>query len=378
MEKIKILHLIESLAMGGAERRLINDLKFMDNNRFSNTVCCVKKDSGLGKEVKSLGVKVFFLEEHATGHAGKLLYLLKYLIKNKIDILHSQIFWADIYGRIAGKISGVKHVVSTIQGTPYSHGVPFLNSSKRKFLDGFTGRCFGSGFIAVSEYAKKSAVQNLRVNKELIEVVYNYIDFQCWQEVNKAAVDRFKKELRIAEEGFVLITVGRLDPPKGHRYVLEALPSIIEEEQNIKYLIIGDGPYRETLQSLTKELNIEQNVVFTGNRMDVKELIYLSDIFIFPSLSEGLSVALMEAMASGKPCIATSIPPNLEIIEDRLNGLTVPPEDSKSIKNAILFLMRSKTVREKISIEGQRTIKEKFSPKHNIKLLEEYYLKACN
>lgn len=376
MKRIKILHLIESLTIGGAERRLINDLKFIDKDRFSNVVCCIRKDDDLRGEIEKLGIEVFSLEEYATGHLRKLLYLIRYLSKNKIDILHSQIFWADIYGRVAGKISGVKHIFSTVQGTPYTSGISYLNSSKRKFLDGITGRWSNTRFIAVSEFARDSTVQHLHVNRDLIEVIYNYIDYECWQEISKVASERLRDQLGLSEDDVVLITVGRLNPPKGHTYVLEVIPSILEEWTNSKYLIVGDGPSREMLRSLTRRLGIEQHVIFTGNRMDVKEIIHLSDIFILPTLSEGLSIALLEAMALGKPCIVTSIPPNLEIIKDMINGLTVTPGDSESIKEAILFLIRNGKERERMGLEGQKTVKDKFGPKRNIKLLEDYYLKV--
>ncbi len=377
MRKIKVLHLIECLERGGAQRRLVNDLKLINKDRFSNVVFCIRNGMELSKEIEALGIEVYLLEDFSKGHFGKLLYLIRYLKKNKIDILHSQIFWADIYGRIAGKIAGVKHIVSTIQGIAHDPGIPFAYSFKQKFLDIAVGKIAGTKYIAVSEFVKDYIARTFRVNKKLINVIYNYVDCKRWQTADPQAIKKLRQEFRLRDDEHILITVGRLEPPKGHIYVLKAMPAILRERP-VKYLIVGDGCFKEELLSIARELNIEEHVIFTGERRDVMEIVHLSDIFVFPTLTEGLSLALLEAMVAGISCIATSIPPNLEIIEDKVNGLTVAPQSTEDIINAVLFLIKNVDESKRLRLEAQKTVRTKFSGECNVKMLENYYLSFLN
>src|SRR3989338_3200320 len=218
---MNILHLIENLDIGGAQIRLINDLKFIDKKRFNNTVCSLTPNGRLSKEISELGIKVYAL--NGIKSAGNFLKLANIIKENRIDILHTQIFFADLYGRLVGKLLKVPAIVSTVQSSAYEPDNKYLYSLKRKLLDRFTGRFCNKKFIAVSEFVKSSISRHLKISPKDIEVIVNYVDIDKLNEVEKENLSSLRNELALGANDTVLVTIGRLNPAKGVQYLLKAL-----------------------------------------------------------------------------------------------------------------------------------------------------------
>lgn len=369
---MNILYLIENLDVGGAQVRLFNDLKFMDRKRFNNIVCSLTGNGRLLPEVASLGIKVYSLDGMCS--LSSVLKLANIIRKNRIDIIHTQLFFSDLYGRLLGKLLRVPFIVTTVQSSVYEPNNEYLYSLKRKLLDRYSGRFCNKRFIAVSEFVKDSISRHFSIDPEMVEVIPNYVDFYELNQVEEEDLNVLKKELSIDSKEIVLITVGRLNPAKGVQYLLKALSEIVTRHRSIKLLIVGDGFYREYLEKLTQDCRLVSNVVFLGERDDVKELLHISDIFVFPTLSEGLPVSLLEAMAIGKPCLASNIGPVREIITDGETGLLFKSRDSEDIERALITLISDSIKAEKLGQRGKDSVRTKFGSLKNIKLLEELYI----
>jgi len=369
---MNILHLIENLDIGGAQIRLLNDLKFMDRERFNNIVCSLTQGGRLWQEINSLGIKVFSL--NGVRRLTNLLKLANIIRENHIDVIHTQLFFADIYGRLLGKMLGVPAIVSTVQSSVYELDNRYLYSLKRKLLDGCSGRFCNKKFITVSGFVKGSISRHLKIDPEKIEVIPNYVDFYKLNQIKQEDLNELRKELSIGPQELVLITVGRLNPAKGLQYLLKALPIVARECNFIKLFIVGDGFYRKYLERLTQECGLADKVVFLGERADVKELLHISSIFILPTLSEGLPVSLLEAMAIGKPSLASDIGPMREVIVDGQTGLLFKAKDSKEIAKKLISLITDAEKAKQLGQRGKDFVKIKFNPQKNAKLLEQLYM----
>lgn len=370
MGKIRVLHLIESLSRGGAERRLINDLTFLDNNVFGHSVCTIFDRTDLKEEIAKLGIPIHGLRAKRGIDPLALLRLMKLVKDNRFDIIHTQLFWADLYGRLIKCFTRRVSLVTTVQSSVYEPSNPYLYARKRKLVDSVMGRLFTDRFIAVSQFVKKSIIRRLAINEDKIEIIHNTVDLQKFEPEEKTDL---KNRLGLKEKQIVLLTVGRLNPPKGHTFLIRALDQIKETLPDFILLVVGDGPFRNQLQQLSRSLGLEERIRFLGERNDVKELLLISDIFILPTLSEGLSVSLLEAMLTRRLCLASDIEPNKEIIEDGKDGLLFKPHDSQSLAKALLRAIRLPDKGASLAYAGYLKVINSFSAKEAALQLKQIY-----
>jgi glycosyltransferase involved in cell wall biosynthesis len=192
--------------------------------------------------------------------------------------------------------------------------------------------------------------------------INNGIDFDKFN-ANEDLINK-RKELGFNSSDFIIGTIGRLDPVKNHERLLQAFKEALLVYKNIRLLIVGDGDQKETLCGQAKILGIYPQVKIVGFRNDVNEILSIIDIFILPSLSEGLSLALLEAMAAAKPIIASNVGGNREAIKNGHNGLLVSPLSIQEILNAILDLYNNRELGIQIGNNAYIDAKEKYSLSH--------------
>jgi len=161
------------------------------------------------------------------------------------------------------------------------------------------------------------------------------------------------------------VIIGSLGPEKGHQYFIQAARRVIEAVKSVKFLIVGDGPLRRNLELKTTELDLTDNISFTGVRNDVPEILSLADIFIIASIEEGLPMVLLEAMASRKPIVATHVGAIPKVIENGLNGLLVPPHNVEELAGAIKALLFDEKKAQELAYNGYETV-EKFYSSQNM------------
>lgn len=368
---MNILHLIENLDIGGAQTRLFNDLRFLDRKKFNNIVCSLTAGGRLSGEIERLGIKTFALD--GAFKLKSFVKLLRIIRQNDINVIHTQLFFADLYGRLAAKISRVPFIVTTVQSSAYEPDNVFLYSFKRKLLDSYSGRLCNNRFIAVSDFVMNSMIHRLKFDHKKIEIIPNYIDFLALNSVQQHDISALKKELNIKAGEIIFITVSRLNPAKGLDYLLEAFSDLSKQYPNVKLLIVGGGPSEAELKGLCRILGIEDKAIFLGERSDIKELLHMSDIFVFPTLSEGLPLSLLEAMAVGKPCIASDIGPIQEIIQNKDNGILFRIKDAKDILRAMLEIINDPERSRKMAQKGRDFVRSKFDARLNVDLLESLY-----
>jgi len=264
-------------------------------------------------------------------------------------------------------------LITTLQGSEHERGTEYLYSAKRRLAHSLTGIC-NDAFVAVSAFVKESAMRNLGLNADKITVIPNSVDIEEFRNVRRESANGKREELGILPQEKVILTVGRLDPPKGHRFLFLAMGDILRAVPELKLLVVGDGPSRSSLEALARDLGIAANVVFTGVRSDVRELLALAQVFVLPTLSEGMPVTLLESLASGVPAVASRIGPTEEVIEDGVSGLLVPPRSPQALADAVLVLLQNSERAKAMAERGRLLVDEKFSARGCADALAGLYL----
>jgi glycosyltransferase involved in cell wall biosynthesis len=253
--------------------------------------------------------------------------------------------------------------VSKIGGLPLKfvssyHGKYYAPSKSKKIFEYFFNtfseyflRRKALGVATVSEYSKKYLVSK-RIKSDKISVIYNGIDAHV--KANAEAKHRLRKEWDVSNEEIALGVVSRLEPIKGISYIVKAFAEVLKHNIAVKLIIVGSGPDQLHLKYIASKLGINRKVVFTGNRDDIIDCLDAFDIFILPSLRENHSIALLEAMRSKKPIIATNVGGNTESVGHESEALIVKPADTEDLVNAILRLAEEPTSRLKLSDAAYR------------------------
>ncbi|HYA14746.1 MAG TPA: glycosyltransferase, partial [Syntrophales bacterium] len=297
---------------------------------------------------------------------ARLFKLIKLLKSLKPDIVHTYLFSANSYGRIASMFSGVPIIIASERNLPE---IGMDKSLYQICLDRFL-LFFSHGLICNSYKAAGSLVNKYFFDEKKVFTVHNGINIdEFWEKSSSHNI------CRIAPK--VVGTVGRLWPQKNHKVFLDMAKKVLDrtKEKNVKFLIVGDGPLRNVLENYSKQLQIENNVTFTGERTDVPALLHGMDIFVMTSLYEGMSNAIMEAMLSGLPVVATAVGGNSELVIDGKTGFLYPPNDSGMIVEKVVSLINNEKMAKEMGDNGRKKISDEFGINKMLRETEKIYLK---
>lgn len=361
---VKIIYFITDLGIGGAEKVLLSMLSKLDKEKYTPIVCCLYGGE-LRQEFTSLGIKVVNLDAKNKLDFSVVLKFFYLLIKEKPVILHTHLFHANIIGRIVGRLAGVPTIISTQHYSSAFHG--YLGVVVDKISSIFVDK-----IIAVCEAAKSFCVKTEKISPKKVEVIYNGIDLDL---IDKQRFGQSLKErIPLLREGPIIGCVGRFVEVKGYRYLLYAVAEIIKCYPTAKFMFLGYGPLKDKLKDLTLELNIQNKVMFFDSAATrVTEFLSILDVYVLPSLSEGLSITLLEAMAMNKPIVATNVGGNSEVIIDYETGILVPAADSGRLSQAIITVLQDNNLALRIAANARKRVEEKFSINTMLRDIEQIY-----
>jgi glycosyltransferase involved in cell wall biosynthesis/predicted ATP-grasp superfamily ATP-dependent carboligase len=361
--KVKtILHLIECSGPGGAETILMNLVKSLDQKKYRSVICLLE-DGWLNARLRERGFDTVIIPQRKGLHPGWIYKCIELIRQRKISLLHAHEFTLNTYGSIVSKLTGVP-IITTVHGKNY-----YWEKWRRRVACRFAAR--QSKMVAVSEDTKNFLMSRVGVKKEHLTTIHNGIDintYSCAPEAKEA-----RNGARGGKCGPVIGTVGNLYPVKGQTYLLKALPMVIKSFPNVTCMIAGRGELLGQLKAEAAELGLDGKVKFLGFRDDIPELLQELDIFVLPSLSEGLPLSALEAMAAGKPVVATDVGGTHEAVIDRHTGLLVPPEDPQALSEGILCLLRQPELAKIFGDAGRKRVEQIFSLETMIKRYEELY-----
>lgn len=347
---MNIMHVVLSLEYGGLEKVTLDLANHLNNVRFKVTICCLDRLGDLAKEAENRGIKVLFVKRKP-GIDFSLPFRLRRVFKDeKIDIVHTHNHAPMLYGTLGARLAGIRAIFNTIHGRE--------KKIKNKAIWSMVWK-MNSRIITISQDAKKELVKHSGINPEKIGVIYNGID-----------ISRFKKS---GVDNNIIGTVSRLSLEKDNFTMLEAFKIITSRFDNVSLVIAGDGPLRESLKSKVESLKLEDKVQFLGFRNDIPEILSGFDVFALSSLTEGISISLLEAMASGKPVVATNVGGNPEVVVNGETGLLVPPKDPAKMAEAIIKILSDKEMAKRMAEAGRKRAEEKFSLERMVKEYQELY-----
>ncbi|MFH1622456.1 MAG: glycosyltransferase family 4 protein [Candidatus Omnitrophota bacterium] len=326
---MKILHITTHFNRGGITSYLVSLSKGLKDKGHSVVIA-----SSGGKSVEVLADNNI---EHLTIPLKtkselnfKLLisyFILKKFIKeNQIDVIHAHTRVAQVLANFLSKTLKIPFVATC-------HGF-FTPRWHRKILS-----CWGNKTIAISNQVRSHLISEFKINEKNIHLVHNGVDLNRLKSYSIEEIKVFKKSIGMPDDCFVVGTAARFSFVKGLRYLLKAAPLVLSEKNNTAFLLVGYGEEELRLRQISSELNIDKEVFFLNPQKDSFEYLYLMDIFVMPSIQEGLGISILEAQAHKIPVVASNVGGIPDIIKDRITGLLVEPKNNLEIARAILELM---------------------------------------
>ena len=348
---MKICFFITGLGIGGAEKFLV---QLVPKLKFDKFVISLTNKNILGKEIEKKGVKVYYLGLNKINFFLIIFLMIfrigKILKKEKPDIVDTYLIHSNIFGRLLGRLFGVKKNISSIRND-YSdlRLLNFLERLSQNLVD-----LYISNSKALLNYIHYKNHVPLRK----IKIIPNAIDIK---KINSRLDKNYdvKLELGLKKNNYLIVCVARLHKQKNVATLIKAMDLI---DNNIFLVIVGDGPERKNLIQLTVKLQLKDKIFFLGFRRDVLNIVNSSNVFILPSLKEGMSNALLEAMALKKVCIVSDIPQNKELIKDRINGIVFNQQNEKDLAKKIMEVYENENLME-LGQKAFKLIENKFDLK---------------
>jgi glycosyltransferase involved in cell wall biosynthesis len=352
--KLKVIHVIGGGEFGGAEQHIIQLLSLMPRHQVKGKVICFY-EAGLSKALRDQGVDVEVL------HFGRFDFRLisglrKVFSQEQPDIIHTHGVKANFFARLAARTLKSTPLVTTIHSLlrfDYIHRLAYAVASS---MERYT-RSMNDHFIAVSHAIKSSLMEEGITSKE-VTVVHHGIDFKRYSQGEGS----LRTELALPEEAYVIGVVTRLVKIKGMEFIIGAMPRILENNPMARLVIVGTGPEEADLKQLVVKLGLKEKVIFAGFRDDVGSCLSSFDSFVSASLSEGLGLNVLEAMAASIPVVATKVGGILDFVKDRENGLLVEPSSSAALSSAIIELMDDPERSNQFAQAAKRLVEREYSP----------------
>jgi sugar transferase (PEP-CTERM/EpsH1 system associated) len=362
MRPIQVCHVVLSLHPGGLENGVVNVINGLPPDRFRSSVICLQEAGEFAARIADPTVPVIAMGLKPGNDFRLPFRVARVLRRLRPHIVHTRNIEAFFYGAVAAKLARVPRLIHS------EHGRTFPETRVRAWVQRTLLRAADAAFC-VSRTLRSDLGAHIGVPQDAFTVLYNGVD-----------LDRFgtpRRNTAGTGEGPVRITaVGRLVPVKNYPSLLRALASLPTGSSWVCRMV-GEGPEREALQSLADSLGIANRVQFLGHRDDVAQVLADSDIFVLPSLSEGLSNTLLEAMATGNAVIATDVGGNGEVVHHRHSGQLVPAGDDAALATALTAIVSDAGLRARYAAEAARRVREDFGMPAMIQRYADLYQSVC-
>lgn len=370
-QPVSVLHFSNSPVRGGAEEHILTLLGGLDRKYFRlHLVCPPETEARLKPDVPT-DVELIPLALSRPTQVGAAYRLARMIRERGVKILHSHQFYASLFASPVGAMCRVPVILET----------PHLRESWRKgrikssfAVDRFVGR-FVDYYIAVSHANARYLVESKRLPKKKVVVIHNGCDLRRFNSGRQSG-EAVRKDLGLSESDPMMVLVGRLEPQKGHRVLLDAFVKVHSEFPRARLVCVGEGSLREELEERTAGLGLAEAVRFVGFQSNVPAWLAAADLMVLPSFFEGLPIVAIESLAAGRPVVATAVDGTPEVVVNGKTGFTVPPGDAPALGAALLCLIRDADLRQTMGREGRRWVAEHFTQELQIRRTQELYLRA--
>jgi len=365
-DRLAVLQFLTIFGIGGTERQVLNLVQGLDTSRFAVEVACLKRWGALLPEMEATGVpiteyKTTSLYNHVA--AWNQMKFIRHLRKRSIQIVHTYGFYSNVFAIPPARLAGAAAVVASIRDTG-EHQTPMQRRIEKLF-------CRMADCVVTNAEAVRKRLTNEGYDAEKIVVIHNGIELTRY--AKKPAELGLHRELGVPSGTPLVAVFARLNELKGIEYFLRAVAGLIDRFRNVRFLIVGDGASRPELEKYSERLGLNKHVVFLGFRLDVPTLLSEISVSVLPTLSEGLSNSLLEAMAAGVPVVATSVGGNPEVVQGGITGLLVPPRDAEALGQAIGRLLEQPSLGTKFGLAGRERVIKQFALERMTQATERLY-----
>ncbi|MBU4287991.1 MAG: glycosyltransferase [Proteobacteria bacterium] len=376
MDKVRVLNIVPLGGIGGAEKFVLSLCRGHNKCRFETMVCVLFSGGVVSDQIAREGYDVTVLNMANGFDLIRALRLIPIIRNRRIDIVN--IHGQNPLGKLCSVLSGVPVIVHTDHGTTV--GSP-VTRRQRVVLFNRLLTPFIDHFIAISQGMKQSLRLREKIPCEKITLIYNGVDVDA---ISKESCNKteLRKSLGIPQDIPVLGTVGRLAPEKQYPLLLKSLSILKDQGIEFVALIMGDGPDRRYLESLAKEMSLNDRVLFLGQRNDVIQLLELMDVFVFSSGGEAFSITLLEAMAKARPVVAFDVEGVNEAVVSGKTGYLIPFGDVDGFARKVKLLLESPMLAQQMGQNAFERARTHFDLSQNIGKLEALYaqllIKRCS
>lgn len=377
--KIKVLHIITRLDKGGSAENTFLTVTGLDKNNYDvtlmgGTVTDPKQDRR--RQIEESGISYIFIPElirniRPIKDIKALFKIYRILRKEKFDIVHTHTSKAGLLGRLAAKLTGVPIIIHTPHGHVFFGYFGPFKTRIFIFLEKLAS-FISDKIVALTNREKEDYVLFKIADEDKFVVICSGVELERFKELPSKEKQNFKKELGIQENSLIVGTVGRLVPVKGAEFLIEAAKHIIPKYPDTLFIFTGDDYLRHDLEKKAYELGIRENIIFLGWRDDVARILSIYDVFVLPSLNEGMGRALVEAMALEKPIVASNVGGIPDLVIHGKNGYLVPSKNPVNLAKHIQILLEDKGKRESMGQEG-KNIAMNFSAEKMVKNITKLY-----
>ena len=378
--KISILYVIDTLFIGGAEQHVATLCKHINKEKFHVVVCTLfsrdlSKVEPLAVEIEKRGIRVERFGLTSWRDFSIFKKYMRLINEEKIDIVHAHTVPADFWGCFIAKIfKGQKTIVTLHAPDPLK---TFVSRMQYRLVNTW----LSDKIIDVSNQLKHVSVKEYCAKADKIMVIPNQVDTNQFHPDNKGI--KIRAEFKISDDTIIIGSIGRFIKRKGLEVCLQIFAKIQKDYPNSKFILCGYGEKEAFYRTIIKDLGIEKQVILTGPRTDTNEVLGAMDIFLFtPYYGEGFGLVLIEAMASGKPVVASNVFPTPEIVLDNITGFLPFPEKAVPIMEhvnidpfveKIRYLIEHEDIRVKMGLEGRRIVEERYRTEVVMKQIECLY-----
>jgi len=363
-KRINLLQIVNGFAIGGAEKNLLELVRLIDRKKYRVVICSVGQGGPLQREFEALGFNVYVVtKKHRLG-VSQVFKVAKIMRDERIDIVQMTLFYAEIIGILAALLAKIKIRISW---EVYTHSKKFRHRLAYRLIYKLVN-CV----VAVSDETRKTIINDRNLDVKKAITVHYGVDFNKFNASNGRST---KANHKLNHNNKIIGVVARLTDQKGHIYLIKAAPEIIKKFPTVKFVFVGDGPLRDSLKAEIEKLGLSCYFEFLGFRNEVNELLNSFDIFVLPSLFEGLPNVLLEAMACAKPIVATSVAGVPEVVVDGFTGFLVPPQNPEGLAKRISDLLANDELSVKMGKAGRKRIENNFSLKTQVDNFQALYSK---
>jgi L-malate glycosyltransferase len=372
---IRVCHVMTADLWAGAEAQVATLASYLVTRPEVQVSAVLFNEGWLASELRALGITVAVVDEHQHSALGIIRFLTRFFRRHRIELVHTHRYKDNVLGSIAAALAGVPHVIRTVHGC----SEPLRGWDRLKYLayqsiDLAALWSRADRVVAVS----KRMVNTLKASgyrPDTLTPVHNGIDLSKVRTTGSVA--RTREAIGLNVRHVVIGSAGRLSPVKGHEHLVRAASRIVQQEPQARFLFVGSGPLEPDLRILARQLAVDHACVFVDPAIDrrasVYDLVAAMDVFVLPSLHEGIPMALLEALALERPVVASAVGGIPEIVTHEASGLLVEPGNDRELADACLDLVRDRDKARALADRGRRTVEREFSHEKNGKAMLELY-----